>query len=110
MTGRECPLCSVSFLFRNDCFLIFNSISCIVLFDLLVIILDSVNTIDGLLCAKCCTFMYNYTLSPLPQAVVLIFLLLEKMPQISSYLNNIAKEEEIIQNVSDRLKKEIAKK
>lgn len=32
------------------------------------------------------------------------------MPQISSYSINSAKEEDIIQNVADRLKKEITKK
>lgn len=56
--------------------------------------------------------MYSYTPSPSPllQAVVLLYLLLEIMPQISSHSINSAKEEDIIQNVADRLKMEITEK
>ena len=62
--------------------------------------------------AKCCAFMYSYIPSPSPllQAVVLLFSLLEIMLQISSHSINSAKEEDIIQNVVDRLKMEITEK
>lgn len=47
---------------------------------------------------------------PFPQAVDPLFLLPKRMPQISSYSINSTKEEDILQNVADTLKKETAKR
>ena len=83
----------------------------IVLFRLLVIMLDSINTTEVYSGPNAVLSCKLHPLpSPLPQAVVLAFLLLEKMPQISIYSINSAKEKDIIQNIADRLKKEITKK